>query len=93
MASLLLPTVSMNTSGKAIDLVAYRNPLEGEQDTAINALWDQLVTLAGDAWTWRDEGCIASLQQCVDVLKKTVVAEWGKGDKAAAQGLVRIVIH
>ena len=39
MASLLLPTVYMNTSGKVIDLVAFRKPLEGEQDTAINALW------------------------------------------------------
>jgi len=93
MASLLLPRAYMSASDKVIDLTAYRKPPEDEQDTTINALWDRLVALTEDAWTWRDAACIAALQQSVDVLKHTIAEEWSKGEDAAVRGVVRVGIR
>jgi hypothetical protein len=77
MALLLLSTGYMSASAKVIDLQAYREWPESERDTAINALWDQLVTAAEGAWTWRDAESVAALEQCVEALKRTVAEDWG----------------
>jgi hypothetical protein len=83
----------MSASPKVIDLKAYRERAESEQDTAINALWDQLLTLAEKAWTWRDAESAVALQECVDVLKRTVAEEWGTVETTALRDAVRMAIR
>jgi len=83
----------MSASPKVIDLQAYRERPEGEPDTAINALWDRLSTLAEDAWSWRDRESVAALEQCIAVLKRTVVEEWGAEGETALLDAVRAAIR
>lgn len=83
----------MSASPKVIDLQAYRDRPEGEPDAAINALWDRLATLAEEAWVWRDTESVAALEQCIAVLRRTVVEEWGPEGEAALRDAVRVAIR
>lgn len=83
----------MSASPKVIDLRAYREVPEGMPDAAINALWDRLSTLVDDAWSWRDAESVAALEQCIAVLKRTVVEEWGPEGEAALRDAVRAALR
>ena len=41
--------------GRVIDLASYRVRLDmRDNDSILNALWNELTRLAQEAWTWRD---------------------------------------
>jgi hypothetical protein len=46
------------------------------RDVALNARWDSLITLVGEAWCWRDPDCVAAVQDCIVHLRRSVDRDW-----------------
>ena len=65
--------------GRVIDLASYRVRLDmRDNDSILNALWNELTRLAQEAWTWRDPETLEALEFHMAILKAHVHAEWQK---------------
>ena len=70
---------SDRSRGRVIDLASYRVRLDmRDNDSILNALWNELTRLAQDAWTWRDPETLEALEFHMAILKAHVHAEWQK---------------
>jgi hypothetical protein len=49
-----------------------------DNDSILNALWNELTRLAQEAWTWRDPETLEALEFHMAILKAHVHAEWQK---------------
>ena len=66
-------------SGRVIDMASYRIRLDmRDNDSILNALWNELTRLAQEAWTWRDPETLEALEFHMAILKAHVHAEWQK---------------
>ena len=74
-----LPDGPPASRGRVIDLASYRMRLDmRDNDSILNALWNELTRLAHDAWTWRDPETLETLEFHMAILKAHVHAEWQK---------------
>ena len=65
--------------GRVIDMASYRIRLDmRDNDSILNALWNELTRLAQEAWTWRDPETLEALEFHMAILKAHVHAEWQK---------------
>ena len=65
--------------GRVIDMASYRVRLDArDNDSILNALWNELTRFAQEAWTWRDPESIEALEFHMAILKAHVHAEWQK---------------
>jgi hypothetical protein len=65
--------------GRVIDMASYRVRLDmRDNDSILNALWNELTRLGQDAWTWRDPESLEALEFHMAILKAHVHAEWRK---------------
>jgi hypothetical protein len=70
---------SDRSRGRVIDLASYRVRLDmRDNDSILNALWNELTRLAQEAWTWRDPETLEALEFHMAILKAHVHAEWQK---------------
>ena len=70
---------SDRSRGRVIDLASYRIRLDmRDNDSILNALWNELTRLAQEAWTWRDPETLEALEFHMAILKAHVHAEWQK---------------
>lgn len=64
---------------RVIDMASYRVRLDArDNDSILNALWNELTRLAQEAWTWRDPESLEALEFHMAILKAHVHAEWQK---------------
>lgn len=62
---------------RVIDLNAYRvHQRVTRSDPAVHAIWDQMDSLAQEAWIWRDPDSIVALERVIAVLKDHVLTDW-----------------
>ena len=79
LATSALPDESDRARGRVIDMESYRIRLDmRDQDSILNALWNELSRLAHEAWTWRDPETLETLEFHLAILKAHVHAEWRK---------------
>jgi hypothetical protein len=79
MASPALSDESHPARGRVIDMASYRVRLDmRDQDSVVNALWNELSRLAHEAWTWRDPETLETLEFHLAILKAHVHVEWQK---------------
>ena len=65
--------------GRVIDMASYRVRLDmRDNDSIVNALWNELTRLAQEAWTWRDPETLEALEFHMAILKAHIHAEWQK---------------
>ena len=65
-----------------IDLEPYRRRLsELQRDAGLNAIWDELLAGAKEAWSWRDPESLLALEGCIERLRKSVFEDWGYSRK------------
>lgn len=50
--------------------------LHERRDAALNADWDRFITLAIEAWCWRDPECFAAVEDCLAHLRRSVDRDW-----------------
>src|SRR5262249_60728816 len=50
--------------------------LDERRDAALNAPWDRFMTLAIEAWCWRDPDCFAALEESLAHLRRAVDHDW-----------------
>jgi hypothetical protein len=72
-------TESDRNRGRVIDMASYRVRLDTrDQDSILNALWNELTRLGQEAWTWRDPEALEALEFHLAILRAHVHAEWQK---------------
>jgi hypothetical protein len=50
--------------------------LDPNHDVQLNATWDRLLTLAVEAWAWRDPDSFAALKDALAELHALVDRDW-----------------
>ena len=50
--------------------------VEFRDDRAINAVWDALLKLVIQAWSWRDPDSLDALETALVVLRKRIEDDW-----------------
>jgi hypothetical protein len=63
-------------------VVPFRPRVGVEADMPVSSTWDELKTLAGDGWCWRDPESLELIEACVRRLRFEVEREWGQGGAA-----------
>jgi hypothetical protein len=70
----------VRASATVVDLAAYRARVTRSRgEIPSNEVWDTLVELANQAWSWRDPESIAALEACVEVLAAEAATDWNEG--------------
>ena len=72
-----VPVASDRRRARVIELEAYRANLRvTRSDPAVDATWDELTSLAQEAWIWRDPDTVAAVERVIATLKTHVLADW-----------------
>lgn len=51
--------------------------LQESQDKELDTVWEELLFLADEAWTWRDPESLAALRSCLEQIDVFVRQDWG----------------
>jgi hypothetical protein len=68
-----LPSGAAETARKPVTCLVR---LYESRDVVLNADWDRLITLAAEAWSWRDADCVAAVEACIAHLRRSVDRDW-----------------
>ena len=72
-----VPVASERRRVRVINLEAYRANLRvTRSDPSVDAIWDELTSLAQEAWVWRDPDSVAAVERVIATLKTLVLADW-----------------
>ena len=72
-----VPVTTDRRPARVIHLEAHRANLRvTRSDPSVDAIWDELTSLAAEAWIWRDPDSLAAVEGVIATLRNHVLADW-----------------
>jgi hypothetical protein len=72
-----VPVASDRKRAHVVNLDAYRAHLRvTRSDPPVDAIWDELTSLAQEAWVWRDPDSVEAVERLIATLKTHVLSDW-----------------
>ena len=72
-----------NGARRAVVLPLRSTDRSPDDDPSFSPAWDEIATLASDAWSWRDPESLARLEECLGQLWSEVERDWGPRSEPA----------